>query len=357
MPLLKSIRIGTVTLPGNLALAPMAGVTDLPFRRICRELGADLVCTELVSARGIRFDRSLGRALSLLEIDPDREAPVAIQLFGGDPEDFRYAIDAIRSHPVLDRCDLLDLNMGCPVAKVVRNGDGAALMLDPARAEAVIRVAVEAAGRPVTVKFRLGWDAARRNAADFARMCRDAGASAITVHARTRDQMYAGKADWTLLADVVRAVDIPVFGNGDVRCGEDAVRMIRETGVCGVAVGRAAMGDPWVFRRIRVALGSEAPGAYPPDAHPPEAHSPEGHPGMASAEERAAMMRRHAAETAARLGEARGIREMRAHLGWYLRGSAGASAFRGIAVRVETLSDVEGLVADWLSVQREHGRR
>lgn len=239
--LLHPVTIGGVVLPGNLALAPMAGATDLPFRLLCRGLGADLVCTELASARGMRHDPDLRRTWRFLEIDP-AEAPVAIQFFGSDPEDLADAVRVAQQHPVLSRCTFFDLNMGCPVLKVVKAGDGSALMKDVRMAAAAVRAMVAVSDRPVTVKTRSGWDASSVNAVEVARACEAEGAAMVAVHARTRDQMYAGEADWRVVAHVKEAVGIPVFGNGDVRTADDACRLLRATGCDGVMIGRAALG-------------------------------------------------------------------------------------------------------------------
>jgi|LSQX01.3.fsa_nt_gb nifR3 family TIM-barrel protein len=331
--LFRPVAVGGRGLPGNLALAPMAGATDGVFRAICREQGASLTCTELVSARGIRHDPGWARSWRYLAITP-AEQPVAIQLFGADPDDFDYAVRAVLEHPVLSSAFAIDINMGCPVPKVVGTGAGSALMRDLPLAARVIRSAVAAASGyevPVTVKFRTGWDAATADTPAFARMAEQSGAAMLMVHARTRDMMYAGQADWSVIARVKAAVSVPVFGNGDVRDGPSAVAMLRETGADGAAIGRGALGNPWVFAHAAAALRGEAP--LPP-------------PDVAA---RAQTALREVRERAANLGEARGVRESRKSLLWYLHGTPRAAETRRRAAVVESLKEVERLLADWES--------
>ncbi len=229
--------------PGKVFLAPLAGVTDRAFREICREQGADGVCTEMVSAKGIWYkDKKTADLLFFGE----KEAPCGIQLFGSEPEIVAHGV----SHALTYRPAWVDLNMGCPVPKIVKNGDGSALMKDIAKAESVIRAAVTAAGKtPLTVKFRLGFE--EDISVEFARMCQAAGASAICLHARTRSQMYSGKADWSAIGRVKKAVTIPVMGNGDIFAPEDAVRMFETTGCDHVMVARGALGNPFLFAQIK----------------------------------------------------------------------------------------------------------
>jgi tRNA-dihydrouridine synthase B len=341
-PLLHPLTVGGISLPGNLALAPMAGATDLPFRLLCRGLGADLVCTELVSARGIRHDKDLHRTWRYVEIDP-AEAPVAIQLFGSDPEDLDYAVRVIEGHPLLSRCTFIDLNMGCPVPKVVQAGDGSALMKDPARAAAAVRACVRAANRPVTVKIRKGWDPASVNAVEIARVCEAEGAAMVAVHGRTRDQMYAGEADWGIIAAVKAAIGVPVFGNGDVRTPNDARRILNETGVDGVMVGRAALGDPWIFARIRGALDPLAPkGPGWPEV-----------PGEPTPAERVALMLHHLDLSIARYGEATAVKEFRKQAGWYMKGVRGTAPLRAIAFNAVTRADLAGVFARYRDLMQK----
>lgn len=249
----QPLRVGQVSLTNRLALAPLAGTTDVVFRSLVSQLGAGLVTTELVSARGICYDPSLKKNYRYLEINPQEERATAIQLFGHDPEDFRKASRIILDHPVLSRCAMLDINMGCPVKKVVKEGAGSALMKDPDRAARIVEAVVREAapgGKPVSVKFRSGWDDRAINAPAFARQMVAAGASLLTVHARTREQMYSGRADWQVIREVVQAVDVPVYGNGDLTSLESLYQMYELTACAGFAIGRAAQADPWIFREL-----------------------------------------------------------------------------------------------------------
>lgn len=327
--------IAAKKLSGNIGLAPMAGNSSVTFRLLCTEFGSAFGTTELVSARGIAFQNSVLKSYRYLEIDPVHEAPCAIQLFGHDAADFSRAIPIISEHPVLSGASFIDLNMGCPVPKVVKTGAGAALMRDLPRAAEIISASVKAASAyhiPVTVKFRKGWDNEHINAVEFARMCCSCGASAVTVHARTRDQMYHGKADWDVLrqvSDALRGTGVSVIGNGDVKDGPGALRMLEETGVDGVAVGRAAQGDPWIFAQINAFLRNEAM----PDAPTPE--------------ERAAIVMRHLRGLTDRLGEKTAVKEMRTQLAFYFRGQKNAADFKKAAMQAETLAEVEDTVLRW----------
>ena len=339
----RPVQIGSCRIDNPLALAPMAGTTDVTYRRICRRFGAGLVVTELVSARGIRHDVKLKTQYRYLEISPD-ERPVAIQLFGTDPEDFALAIDRIMAHPVLSSCSLIDINAGCPVHKVSGNGNGpvtgsgSGLLLQPALLGEITRRSVKAAasaGIPVTAKIRIGWDRERINAPEIARVLEDAGASAVFVHGRTRDQMYSGMADWAAIAAVKAAVTIPVYGNGDVVHPGDARRMILETGVDGVMIGRAALGNPWLFQAAAAELAGNP---LPP--------SP-------SVAERIPVILEHVDGLVNRLGESVGIREMRKHLAQYLRGTHGAAALKRKAMTALTRSEVAAVLDEWYRESNE----
>lgn len=310
------LTIGTVKIDPPLILAPMAGATDLPFRVICREFGAGLVSGEMISDQALLHNNR--RTLPLLAIDPT-ERPISLQLFGSDPEALARAAKILcRYEP-----DLIDLNFGCPVPKVVKNGAGAALLRDPSRAEAIVRAVVEAADRPVTVKMRSGWDDRQIVAPELARRCMEAGASAVMIHARTREQFYTGEADWSVIRDVVQAVAIPVIGNGDLRKPEDVPRLFNETGCRGAAIGQGALGNPWIFAkavRVMAGLGYEQP----------------------SAAERFAVLRRHLRAKVEFSGETRGIKEMRKQIAWYLRGLPGAAHLR---TELQTLPDLQSVLA------------
>ena len=300
----NNLKIGNVGLSSPFLLAPLAGITDGPFRRLCSEAGAGLVYSEMVSAKGLWYkDKNTG---GLLEILPG-EGPVAYQLFGHEPEIMAFAARE------LDKRDnvIFDINMGCPVPKIVKNGEGSALMKNPDLAHDVVAAAVKNTSKPVTVKIRAGWDADSINAVEVAHAVSAAGASAIAVHGRTREQYYSGKADWSVIAAVKRAVDIPVIGNGDVTDGASALRMMEETGCDFVMVARGALGNPWIFRELNAAWRGEP---LPP---PP------------TKENKKQMMLRHFNDVLDLKGEYVAVREMRKHVGWYLKGVPGAAAFRG----------------------------
>lgn len=323
-----------------VGLAPMAGSTGVTFRSVCRKFKSSFGCTELVSARGIAYQGSVTRSYRYLQIDPAVEGPCAIQLFGHEAADFAKAVPIILSHPVLSGATWIDLNMGCPVSKVIKNGAGAALMRDLCGASSIIRETVRAAepfGVPVTVKFRKGWDEEHSNAVEFARMCRDSGASMITLHARTRDQMYHGKADWVIIKETTQALrgsGVKVIGNGDVKDGESAKRMFDETGVDGIAVGRASLGNPWVFSEISDYLEGKS------KRNPP------------SPSERKVVIFEHLDGLIEQLGEERGVKEMRAQLAFYLKGQYGAADFRAAAVRAREASEVREIVTKWAETAR-----
>ena len=317
--MIKPLKIGSVTLPNNLILAPMAGVTDLPFRLLCKEQGAGLLCMEMVSAKAIMYKNR--NTESLLEIDP-RENPVSLQLFGSDPE-----IISTIAHQIEDRpFDFLDLNMGCPVPKIVNNGEGSALMKNPKLAGEIIRQTVRAIDKPVTVKIRKGFDDEHINAVEMAKIAEDAGAAAVAVHGRTREQFYSGKADWDIIRQVKEAVSIPVIGNGDLLTAEDVIAMEEQTGCDGFMIARGAQGNPWIFRQILHYFETGEHLAKP------------------SLEEVTQMILRHARMMLEFKGEYIGIREIRKHAAWYTAGYPNSARLRVAINNVESFEALEELL-------------
>ncbi len=318
---MSSLTIGNVTLSNNVILAPMAGVTDLPFRLLCKEQGAGLVCMEMISAKAVLYHNR--NTEELMRILPE-ERPVSLQLFGSDPEIMGEIAAQIQERPF----DILDINMGCPVPKVVNNGEGSALMKNPKLAEAIIRAVVGASEKPVTVKIRKGFDAEHVNAVEIAKRAEDAGAAAVAVHGRTREQFYAGEADWEIIARVKEGVSIPVIGNGDVKDAGSAVRLLAETGCDGVMVGRAARGNPWIFREITAYLESGEKQTPP------------------TAREKCDCILKHAGMMREVKGEYTAVREMRKHVSWYTFGYPNSAKLRGKINTVESMEELERLVQE-----------
>lgn len=320
--IVKPLSIGSVNLPNNLILAPMAGVTDLPFRLLCKEQGAGLLCMEMVSAKAILYKNK--NTEELLSID-SRENPVSLQLFGSDPDIVSQIAHSIEDRPF----DILDFNMGCPVPKIVGNGEGSALMKNPKLAEEIISKTVKAVKKPVTVKIRKGFDDDHVNAVEMAKIAEAAGASAIAVHGRTREQFYSGKADWDIIRQVKEAVSIPVIGNGDLLSAQDVIAMGEQTGCDGFMIGRGAQGNPWIFKQI---------------LHFFETGEHLAKPDM---EEVSRMILRHAKMMLEFKGEYIGIREIRKHAAWYTAGYPNSSKLRVLINAVECYEDLERLLFEW----------
>ena len=314
--MVKTLKIGNVTLENNLILAPMAGVTDLPFRLLCKEQGAGLLCMEMVSAKAIYYRNRNTEAL--LSID-ERELPVSLQLFGSDADIISEMAKRIEERPF----SILDLNMGCPVPKVVGNGEGSALMKNPALVEEIVSKTVKAIKKPVTVKIRKGFDAEHVNAVEIARIAEASGAAAVAVHGRTREQYYQGKADWDIIRQVKEAVRIPVIGNGDVVSPESAEAMLRETGCDGIMIGRGAQGNPWLFGQILHWMETGEKKAPP------------------TKEELKQMILCHARLLVEHKGNYTGIREMRKHVAWYTAGYPHSAKLRARINEVEDLEKLE----------------
>lgn len=316
--MLKNFKIGNINIEGGLCLGPMAGVSDLPFRHLCKEMGASLLVTEMVSAKAIYFKNK--NTESLMKIDK-AEHPIALQLFGSDPD-----IIAEMAASIEDRdFDIFDFNMGCPVPKIVNNGEGSALMKNPKLVEEILSKLVKSVKKPVTLKIRRGFNEDNINAVEIAKIAEGAGVSAVAVHGRTREQYYSGKADWNIIRDVKSALSIPVIGNGDVVDGESAKRMYEYTGCDGIMIARAARGNPWIFREIRAYLNGDTP------------EKP-------TAKEIVEMILRHCRLQMEYDDEIMAVRKMRKHVAWYTHGMKGSSALRDKVNHVEKYDELESLL-------------
>ena len=320
------LRIGNLSLADGAVLAPMAGVTDLPFRLLCHEQGSALAVTEMVSAKGFLCAPQNQQAIQNLLLHLPQEGPVALQLFGHEPEVMAEAAKRLSSRGFV----AIDLNMGCPAPKITGGGDGSALLRDLPLASRIIAAVRKATALPLTVKTRLGWDEKTPVAIPFARMAEAEGADALTVHGRTRMQFYAGEADWVPIGEVKAALRIPVIGNGDIFSADDALQRLRETGCDAVMIGRGSMGNPWIFRQIEASLRGES---VPPP----------------TPEERVQTALRHARMLCAWKGEPVAIREMRKHAAWYTRGLTGAAKMRTRIQQASTLGELEETMAGMMS--------
>lgn len=319
------MKIGNVEIANNIALGPMAGVTDLPFRKLCKEMGCGLMYTEMVSAKAILYNNK--NTDELLRVD-ENERPIAVQLFGSDPDIMAEMAARIEEGPY----DFIDINMGCPVPKIVGNGEGSALMKNPKLAGDIVATMVKKCKKPITVKIRKGFDDENINAPEFAKVLEANGASAVAVHGRTREQYYTGNADWDIISKVKAAVNIPVIGNGDITTPVDAKKMIEQTGCDGVMIGRAARGNPWIFKEVSHYLATGELIERP------------------TLDEVRKMILRHARMLVEYKGNFIGIREMRKHVSWYISGYPHSAAIRNQVNMVESIEELEELINEKVSI-------
>ena len=319
---LKKLKIGNVELENNIFLGPMAGITDKPFRIICKEFNAGLVCTEMISSKGLFYNDE--KTKLLLDMEGEKR-PVAVQIFGSDPSTMAYAAKYVSEY-----ADIIDINMGCPAPKVVKNGDGSKLLLNIDLIYNIVKAVVEATNKPVSVKMRIGWDSKNIVAVEAAKAIEKAGASAITVHGRTREEYYSGHSNWNIIKDVKDAVNIPVIGNGDIRTPQDALRMFKQTGVDGIMIAREALGNPWIFRDVISFLNNE------------EVQN-------VSSEEKLKTIIKHIELEVEQKGEFIGIRELRKHMCAYIKKLPNAAALREKINRIETKNELIACLTEYFS--------
>lgn len=310
------MNIGNVSLDNRVFLSPMAGVTDLPFRLICKQKGCGMLYTEMINAKALCYNDENTKKMTKIE---DEEHPIAIQIFGSEPEYMGRAAEILNSHSN----EILDINMGCPAPKVIKNGDGSALMKNPKLAEQVMRAVVENSTKPVTLKIRKGWDDNSVNAVEIAKIAEQAGISALAIHGRTREQYYSGKADWDIIKEIKESISIPVIGNGDVFEIEDAINMLEKTNCDAIMIGRGAQGNPWIFNRINHYMQTGEILAKP------------------TAEEKISTAIEHMKLAVAEHGEYVAVREMRKHIGWYIKGLKNSARYRD---EINKLTDCESVI-------------
>jgi tRNA-dihydrouridine synthase B len=328
----RDMKIGGLSIDGNVFLAPMAGVSDLAFRVLAKNFGAVMSYSEMISAKGMHYESRNTKALLASEGEP---GPIGVQLFGSEPDIIAETVKRLNETDFA----LIDINMGCPAPKIVKNGEGSALMKDPELAGRIVRAAARISEKPITVKIRKGWSAGSVNAVLIARVCEENGASAVTVHGRTREQQYSGQADWDIIAEVAAALKIPVIGNGDIKSGQDALRMMSDTGCAAVMIGRAACGNPWIFREAEAAIQGR-PLPKPPNLS-----------------ERMAAASAHLSMLAANKGEYLAVREMRRHLSHYISGMPGAGKIREKVVACESLARMEDIIRTVSGIGTVSGKR